>query len=460
MRHVTAAAVTMAALLLSAATGFAHSGLINTRFDSGVSWYLDKPSVDAPLYPGFHGTLSADAALYRRLSLEVAGSVDSYRYGPDQIRSALFVVRTGPMFVPIDFDGGTGWIEATVGYARLHSRDCVALAGGLGYMAQYGRLGLGLFSRFTQVLAPEGWGSGIKILTFGISAGVVLRRHPQSPAGAPAGSDGDGSGHAKDRCSDAADGAGGCGEGAKQRASEKIASPPAKTTEVRDNAAVDAPLPIESAKVANTDVSGPPTEAASDDNDQDGVLNAADQCPVTTLGFPVDVTGCPVLRDRFALSQVSFAPLTARPRKEAFVQIDELAALLRERPGVRLKITAYVDIAKDKPMRVLRRVAKQRAVVVAELLAARGIAARRMKAVGSDKPDIDEVEFVVSGSTKVVKPKPPRLVSPAPAVSLNPPPAAAAPTLPVTPPPAPEASRAPTTSLPAAEPPPAPATPP
>ncbi len=402
MRLATAAAVTVSALLLPAARAAATSGLVGTRFDSGVSWFLDKPPADEPLYPGFHGSLSADGKVYRRLRLEVAGSIDSYRYGPEQIRSALFIVRGGPMFVPVDFDGGTGWIEATAGYARLHGRDCLTLAGGLGYMAQYGRLGLGLFSRYTQVVVPAGWGHGIKVLTIGISAGVAVVGVPQSQPDEPSDSDGDGVEDAKDHCPGTRTGARVDGEGCEAKPSETTPNtkPPARSSVLHDEVGEDAPLSLDGAKAIETPAPAATVDTASDDGDQDGVLNAADQCPETSNGFPVDVTGCPVLRARFTLPQVSFMPFTARPRKEALAQLDELARVLRERPGARVRITAYVENAKDKPLRVLQRLAKQRATVVAELLAARGIAPKRMRATGSNKPDIDEIEFAIGGSTK------------------------------------------------------------
>lgn len=409
MRLATAMAV--AATLGWAAPGArAASGSVNTRLDSGISWYLDKPQADAPVYPGFHAALNADGRVYRRLHFLVAGSIDAYRYGPDQSRSELFMVRGGPAFMPIEFDGGTGFVEATAGYARLHSADCFTVASGLGYMAQYGRLGIGLFSRYTQVMVPAG--HDVKALVFGVSAGVVLlgsARRAVPAAAPPADEDGDGVEDGKDKCPHTRRGArvgeDGCVVKPKVAVAEK-AEPPAEKPELRaEKPAGPAKAPSES------EVLAPPP---SDDVDQDGVPNAADECPNTTRGFPVDVvSGCPLLRARFALPQVTFDPLTARPRKEAHAQLDELVALLRDRPGVRLRITAYVDDGHDMPVRVLRRLAGQRAQVVRELLVARGLAPKRLTAAGASKPDVDEIEIVVSGSTKVVKPTTPKANAPA-----------------------------------------------
>ena len=438
----------MTVLLLPRTSVLAASGLANTRFDTGVAWYLGKPSADAPLYPGFHGSLAADGVLYRRLHIEVAGSIDSYVYGADQTRSALFIVRAGPMFVPIDFDGGTGWIQASAGWARLHGQDRLAVAGGIGYMAQYGRLGLGLFSRYTQVLDPQGGAHDVKTMTFGISAGVALIRSRRPTSEAPPDSDGDGVEDAKDKCPDTRKGAKVDADGCEVKAAPKEENPPVETSDSTDKTVAEALASLDNERVVEAPAPAKLAEMAGDDIDQDGVPNAVDQCPGTTSGFPVDVNGCPVLRDRFALPQVSFVPFTPRPKKEAFAQLDELAGILRLRSGARLKITGYIDNAKDKPLRVLRRVAKQRAVVVMELLIARGIPAKCMKAVGSDKPDIDEIEVAVSGSTKIVTPKLPRGTKPPPGGApqvpsatppiLSPPPTSEPrpPAAPVTPPPA------------------------
>jgi outer membrane protein OmpA-like peptidoglycan-associated protein len=453
--RMPSAVMTVLLLGLAAVPAGATSGVVSTRFDSGLDWILDKPRADAPVYPGFHGSLSADGRLYRRLRLVVAGSIDSYRYGAEQIRSEIFMVRAGPMVIPVDFDGGTGFVEATAGYARLHGADCLGIAGGLGYMAQYGRLGIGLFSRYQQIMVPAGWGHDVKALVFGVAAGVVLV-HPYRPAPPsfepPGDADGDGIEDSKDRCPGSRRGGRVAADGCETKATEEVA------------AEIELPKPEVKEKVAEPVVAGgdppAPTPAVaagpppSDDDDQDGVSNDQDQCPATTAGFPVDIfNGCPVLRRRFALPQVTFVPGTARIEKAAHAQLDELLALVRERPGVRLRINGHVGSSKEVPARVAKRLSEQRAQVVAELLAARGIGAKRLKAAGSDKPDVDEIEVVVSGSTKVVKPKTPKVLagqaprSPPPAGDQPAPPAVA----PVAPPPVAPATSPP----PATEPPPA-----
>src|SRR5512138_3875691 len=100
-------AAAVAATVLILAQGHdarAAIGLLNTRLDSGLDWYVDKPARDAPVYPGFHAALSADGRLVPRLHFLVGGGLDAYRYGADQIRSQLFTVRSGLMVIPIDFD--------------------------------------------------------------------------------------------------------------------------------------------------------------------------------------------------------------------------------------------------------------------------------------------------------------------------------------------------------------------
>jgi outer membrane protein OmpA-like peptidoglycan-associated protein len=431
MRLATAMAVAVP-LAWAAPSARAASGLLNTRLDTGIAWYLDKPAVDAPVYPGFHVALNADARFYRRLHVLVGGSIDGYRHGPDQARSETFLVRGGPLIMPLEFDGGTGFVEATVGYAWLHGSDRFAAGAGLGYMAQYGRLGIGLFSRYTQVVVPAG--DDVKSLVFGVAAGVALVEPPRRvlPAVAPpADEDGDGVVDGKDQCPHTRRGAKVDENGCEVKAEILV-----------EDSKPAAPKPEEPPPGPEPVAAPAPAPPPSDDDDQDGVPNAADECPGTTRGFPVDVVaGCPLLRRRFALPQVTFDPLTARPRKEATAQLDELLRLLRDRPAVRLRIVGYAGNAKDQPAmpeRVLRRLAAQRAQVVLELLTARGLGQRRLKAAGAEKPDVDEIEIVVSGSLKVVKAKPlkgaaaagPAPAPPPPSPQLSPPPAQAEPSTP------------------------------
>ena len=453
------AAVAAVQIVFAANSARAASGVVNTRFDSGVAWFLDKPQADAPVYAGFHGTLNADGRIYRRLHFLAAGSIDSYSYGADQTRSELFVVRGGPMVMPVDFDGGTGFIEATAGYARLHGRDCFAVASGLGYMAQYGRLGIGLFSRYQQVMVPAGFGRDIKALVFGVSAGVVLL-HPYRPAPPsiepPPDADGDGVEDAKDKCPGSRRGARVGADGCEVKVVDVVApEEPSAKPEAKATASGDSAKMLASSEAAAAVAATVPPAPPSNDEDQDGVPNEQDQCPGTTPGFPVDIfTGCPVLRPRFALPQVKFVSLTAKPKQESYAQLDQLVLLLRDRPGVRLKITAYVDNTKDMPARVLKRVAAQRAQVLLELLTARGISPKRLRAVGADKPDLDEIEVVVSGSTKVVKPKGRNLLAgkATPSPPASPDPVAPPPVLPIAPPPAPEAVTPPPAKQPATPP--------
>jgi hypothetical protein len=465
MRLAAAAATVVALLALCGDEAYARSGAVNTRFDSGLNWYLDRPAADAPVYPGFHGSLGFDAIMYGRLHMLFAGSIEAYRYGAEQKRDQIFILRAGPMGLPIDFQGGTGWVEASAGYASVHGMDSFALVGGLGYMAHYGRLGIGLFSRYTQILMPSISGDDIKALVFGVSAGVALVRPPVIRGGSSVqvvevdlddDGDGDGVPNARDRCPhtppDTRVDKHGCereprlGTAEVEETSDEGPRKPAP--EFQDPAPPEPPP----ATVVNLAPRSPPAPPVvepppDEDPDRDGVPDPMDACPGTTPGFPVDVLGCATLRRRFALPSVTFARFTARPTKEAYVQLEELMALLRTRPGARVKITAYVENANEQPLRVLSRVAQQRATWISELLVARGIPAKRVRAVGARRPDINEIEVQVSGRWKVAKPRSSSagvaVTAPmGPAAPLAPPPlpvAGAGGALSVTPPPLPGA---------------------
>jgi hypothetical protein len=132
--------------------------------------------------------------------------------------------------------------------------------------------------------------------------------------------------------------------------------------------------------------------------------------------------------------------------------------LLRDRPGARLKIKGHVASAKDQPARVLKRLARERAQVVRDLLVARGVSPKRLKVVAATELDIDEIEILVSGSTKVVKAKPPKGRPAAESAQVAEPPAQEqsaaalepkAPPAPASPAPEPKASPVPASPAPA-----------
>ena len=437
MRLAMAVVATMPIVLL-AQNAHGNIGLLNTRLDTGIDWYLDNPANDDPVYPGFHVTLSADGRLVPRLHYIVESGFDAYRYGVPQRPSQLFSIRSGLMGIPVDFDGGHGFVEATAGYGWLHGGGGMVLSAGFGYMAQYGRLGIGLFSRYTQLLGQSDCaGHGVKALVFGVTAGMVMiepRRPPPPPPAKPPDEDGDGVEDGKDKCPKTRKDAKVDDEGCEKKPVE----PEEKKPPEPEKPEPEKPEPEEKPVVEQAPAEEPPApEQPSDDVDQDGVLNPQDQCPNTTRGFPVNaLSGCPELRRHFALPQVTFAPLTARIDKESYAQLDELFQLFQYRPRARLKITGYVKGTEKTPLRVIRRVSSDRAQVVRELIVARGLSPKRVRATGSKKPDLDEIEISVSGSTKLVLPRGMR-------------PGARPPTPPPTPPNA--ANPSPTPPAPAAE---------
>lgn len=408
MGKVRAAALIVLVTVLRAPQVHAQIGSINTRFDSGLNWYVARPAGDSPVYPGFHGSLGLDIGLVRRVSTLIAGSIESYRHGAEQTRDNIFVARAGAMVTPLEFDTGVGWLEGSVGYARMFGNDRFALVGGLGYMAYYGRLGIGLFGRYTQIVVQDGDGMDVKALVFGVTASVALLSRP-------------GAGHVT-----VASDAGSHDAPVDARVPAATPLPPMKMASVAapeakaegtatqkekpaEKPAEEKASPVSSQldqalaeELMATSVPEPPVEPALPDADVDGVPDTLDKCAATTREFPVDPRGCPVLRERFSLPLVQFSPLSLRPKPQALAQLDELAGVLKQRPFLRVKIIAYVQRTDSRPDRVLQRLARQRAQVIQDILIDRGVPASRVSAVAGRKPDIDEVEFAVSGSVRGV----------------------------------------------------------
>ena len=80
------------------------------------------------------------------------------------------------------------------------------------------------------------------------------------------------------------------------------------------------------------------------DSDGDGVLDSADRCPGTPRGETVDRLGCADLVPKLpVLGDVHFAVDSAELTPYAYPVLDEVARLLREYPGARLRVVGHTD---------------------------------------------------------------------------------------------------------------------
>jgi outer membrane protein OmpA-like peptidoglycan-associated protein len=118
----------------------------------------------------------------------------------------------------------------------------------------------------------------------------------------------------------------------------------------------------------------PPAKCA--DSDHDGVCDTADRCPNTPAGDRVGPFGCScdvTIRTHFAFDS---AELTAEDKAE----LDRIAARLKELEFVGGTATGHTDSIGDEAYN--QKLSERRAQAVVDYLAAKGVAAGRITAIG------------------------------------------------------------------------------
>ena len=130
------------------------------------------------------------------------------------------------------------------------------------------------------------------------------------------------------------------------------------------------------------------------DADQDGFPDASDQCPAepeTRNGIDDD-DGCPddlpaaVRAYAGAVEGLSFEGRTERLAADSTAVLDELARLLKQYPGLRLRITGHTDNRGKEAARI--ELSQRRAEAVKTYLAGKGVDPARMvtQGRGSERP--------------------------------------------------------------------------
>src|SRR5690606_10535868 len=126
--------------------------------------------------------------------------------------------------------------------------------------------------------------------------------------------------------------------------------------------------------------------AADDDEDRDGVLNPADQCPGTAEGTEGAARGCAVIRARMVLLGIEFAFDSAEilPASERTLNI--ALQILRDNASARVEVGGHSDNVGNASYN--RRLSQQRADAVRDWLVGHGIERNRMRTrgYGSEQP--------------------------------------------------------------------------
>jgi hypothetical protein len=131
------------------------------------------------------------------------------------------------------------------------------------------------------------------------------------------------------------------------------------------------------------------------DADGDGVPDGVDRCAGTPAGTAVDAAGCPSLGGPWTLAAAEFEGATPLASAGARATLDQVADLLRRRPGLRLEVRGYGPIVgAGQPG---RRAPLERAELVKASLVGRGVAAARIRTIGFAGQEMPRVTIVVQG---------------------------------------------------------------
>lgn len=128
------------------------------------------------------------------------------------------------------------------------------------------------------------------------------------------------------------------------------------------------------------------------DGDGDGVVNSKDRCPTTRKGARVDVYGCEI-KDKINLPGVKFELNSATLLPESTRVLNDAAQTLKNNEDIVVEVAGHTDSTGAASYN--ESLSAKRAKSVADYLAARGVAAERLKNKG-----YGEAEPIADNSTK------------------------------------------------------------
>ncbi|MCB9600025.1 MAG: OmpA family protein [Sandaracinus sp.] len=407
------ASFALLACLGLASSAHAESGRYNLHLDLGVATPLagELAPTEDDFALGFAGWGGFDFQLAAPFAIEgiVGGGFVNAPYPnrPSRERTPYFHVAVGARLRFLDNQEGylneeggdflgNFWVSAHLGYALFDGHQ-FSVDAGFGYeMSIAAPVQLGFFVRAS--LMPGGDVDGVDaMLVAGLSGSIEL-----GPRVAAVDSDGDGlpnerelQAHGTDPFRADTDGDG-LTDGVEVNGPTDPLRPDsdddgltdgqedANANGRRDGSETDPTL-------ADTDAGGvpdgyevehgtDPNLAADDDQDRDGVLNPADQCPDTAEGTEVDARGCAIIRARMVLPGIEFGFDSAEilPASERTLNI--ALQILRDNPDARVEVGGHTDNVGNANYN--RRLSQQRADAVRDWLVGHGVAQNRMRTRG------------------------------------------------------------------------------
>lgn len=150
---------------------------------------------------------------------------------------------------------------------------------------------------------------------------------------------------------------------------------------------------LESMKVQPVAVPQPaatatPAEKPAADADKDGVSDAADLCPGSPAGAPVNGLGCPS-QQGIVLEGVTFKSGTAVLTPVSQKKLDQIAIVLNKVPQVKIEVAGYTDNVGDGKRNL--NLSIERAEAVVKYLTSKGVATAQLiaKGYGVENPVAD-----------------------------------------------------------------------
>jgi len=131
-----------------------------------------------------------------------------------------------------------------------------------------------------------------------------------------------------------------------------------------------------------------PAEKPAADADKDGVSDAADLCPGSPAGAPVNGLGCPS-QQGIVLEGVTFKSGTAVLTPVSQKKLDQVAIVLNKVPQVKIEVAGYTDNVGDGKRNL--NLSIERAEAVVKYLTSKGVATAQLiaKGYGVENPVAD-----------------------------------------------------------------------
>ena len=119
------------------------------------------------------------------------------------------------------------------------------------------------------------------------------------------------------------------------------------------------------------------------DDDQDGVINSQDRCPQTARDVDVNEQGCSSIRDvtfQLATQRIQFAPNSSQLPGDALVDMNRVARYLNNNLDTQLLIEAHTDNTGNT--KANQKLSLARANAIRDYLISMGVSAARVEAKG------------------------------------------------------------------------------